>query len=151
MYLIVIDMADLTQELPFKKLTGESWAADEAARGARVAMETTTRPATSKRRTLRSSPQIDANEVEERDREEYLKKLKKTEGFVPPQQQFVPPQQQYMLGAMNQFPSMQQGSQAMQGVRIPMVPMYQPGSAGRGNGFDKTYSRCKVCKGMGHW
>ena len=37
MYLIVIDMADLTQELPFEKLTGESWAADKAARGARVA------------------------------------------------------------------------------------------------------------------
>ena len=29
-------MADLSQELPFEKLTGESWA-DKAARGARVA------------------------------------------------------------------------------------------------------------------
>ena len=42
--------------------------------------------------------------------------------YVPPQQQFMPPQQQYMPGAMNQFPPMQQASQAMQGVRPPWCP-----------------------------
>jgi hypothetical protein len=39
------------------------------------------RPAPARRRTPRSSPLIDANEVEERDRDEYIKKFHKTEGF----------------------------------------------------------------------
>ena len=54
------------------------WAAGQKYR--EPTMETTIRPATSRRRTPRSSPQIDANEVEERDRAEYIKKFHKTEG-----------------------------------------------------------------------
>ena len=54
------------------------WAARQKYR--EPTLETTTRPATAMRRTPRSSPQIDANEVEERDHDEYIKKFHKTEG-----------------------------------------------------------------------
>ena len=260
-------MADLTKELPIEKLTGESWAADKAARGARVAsrnpannsekalfrqmgwcntntdnlgdiirefkkMEVVATPDTNQLKHFNAAnkdtilqklraaavsnnsnsaylrlakdfnyqaadefeesncedstlDETTANKLEkiakkhaksdkEREYQPYRKKqynphqqqymplqqqymppqqqyVSPRQQYMPPQQQYMPQQQQYMPGAMNQFPPMQQGSQAMQGVRAPMVPLFQSGSAGRGNAFNKTYSRCRVCKGMGHW
>jgi len=255
------DMADLSQELPIEKLTGESWAADKAARKARVAsrnpannsekalfrqmswcntntdhlgdvirefkkLEVVATPDTNQVKHfnaankdtilqklraaavsnnnntayLRLAKDFNyqaADEFEESNCEETtldettakkLEKIAKKHSWKSekerdhpykgrqktqqqPQQQHVypnpqygmfsaypqqmmPQQQQYMPpmtapGAVNQFPSMQ-GGQAMQGVR-PMVPTFQPGAAGRGHGFNKTYSKCRVCKGMGHW
>jgi len=279
-------MADLSQELPFEKLTGESWAADKAARGARVAsrnpqnnsekalfrqmgwcntnmdhlgdiirefkkIEVVATPDTAQVKHFNagnkdailqklraaavsnnnntaylrlakdfnyqaadefeesncedsSLDETTAKKLEkiakkhagktEKDREHPYKKKPQYQQYTSPQQQYTSPQQQHFMpahhftsaqqqympplqqqympplqqqltpGVMNQFPpmqpgsqamqgfhNMQQGSQAMQGVRPPMVPLFQPGSAGRGSGFNKTFSKCRVCKGLGHW
>jgi hypothetical protein len=249
----VTDMADLTQELPFEKLTGESWAADKAARGARVAsrnpqnnsdkslfrqmgwcnnntdnlgdvirefkkMEVVATADTNQLQHfnaankniilqklraaavsnnnnsayLRLAKDFNyqaANEFEDstcedstldltaakkldqiakkhagkldKDREYHPYKKKQQQyvtpqqQYVPPQQQFMPPQQQYVPPQQQYVPPQQQYVQqqqyvpqhgAMQCVRSPMVPLFQPGPAGRGNNFNKIYLRCRVCK-----
>ena len=58
-----------------------------------------------------------------------------------PQQQLMFPQPQTRYAApAHQFPPMQ-GVSNMQPLAV----------SGRGRGINKTYSTCKVCKGLGHW